>query len=139
MDAQAGNDEPIAMRTRSQPLQLPRPGIPSRRPVPGRRRRWGRRARWRQAALGLLLLIAGCGLLAALLLLTTKLNALLLVSSAIVNLIRGLQQLGLALLQLLVLLVVVLLALLALLLLVGGAVRLLRAAWPERSRGASPR
>ena len=56
-------------------------------------------------------------------------------SSAIVNLIRGLQLFGLGLLQLLLMLVVVLLALLALLLLVGGAVRLLRAAWPGRSAG----
>lgn len=85
--------------------------------------------------MGLALLLAGCGLLALLLLLTSRLDALLLINSAIVNLIRGLQQLGLSLLQLLVMLLVVVLALLALLLLVGGAVRLVRAAWPGRSAG----
>lgn len=123
---------------RSPSLQLPRPGISPERPKPSRARRRRRRlARWRQAGLGLALLIGGCGLLALLLLLTSRLDALLLVSTAIANIIRGLQQLGLALLQLLVMLLVVLLALLALLLLVGGAMRLLRAAWPQRRAGPS--
>lgn len=81
----------------------------------------------------MLLLVGGCGLLALLLLLTSRLDALLLLSAAIVTLIRGLQQLGLALLQLLAMLVVVLLALLALLLLIAGSVRVLRAAWPRSS------
>jgi len=124
------------MRSRSHTLQLLRPGIkaePSGK-VPTRRRR-RLLARWRQAGVGLVMLLGACGLLALLLLLTGRLDALLLVSSAIANLIRGLQLLGLALLQLFVMLVVVLLALLALLLLVGGAVRLLRAAWPGRSTG----
>ncbi len=94
-------------------------------------------ARLRQAGVGLLLLAGACGLLALLMLLTSRLDALLLLSSTIANLIRGLQQLGLALLQLLVMLFVVLLALLALLLLVGGAVRLLRAVWPARPSGSA--
>lgn len=125
------------MRTRSHPLQLPRPGIPPKRPPQGRRRRRSRLlARCRQAALGLALLLGGCALLGLLMLLTHRLDALLLVSTAIMHLIRGLQLLGLALLQLLVMLVVVLLALLALLLLVGGAMRLLRSLWPQPA--ASP-
>lgn len=84
-----------------------------------------------------MLLLAGSGLLALLLLLTSRLDALLLLNAAIANLLRGLQQVGLALLQLLVMLLVVVLVLLALLLLVGGAVRLVRAAWPGRSAGPS--
>lgn len=127
------------MPSRSPKLQLPRPGMPPHRPstgrAPRRRRRLG--GRWRQAGLGLVLLLGGSGLLAVLMLLTGRLDALLLVSTAIANLIRGLQQLGMAVLQLLVLLLVVLLALLALLLLVGGAVRLLRAVWPGASASSS--
>jgi hypothetical protein len=84
---------------------------------------------------GLVLLAGACGLLALLMLLTSRLDALLLLSSAIANLIRGLQQLGLALLQLLVMLFVVLLALLALLFLAGGVIRLLRAVSPVRPSG----
>jgi hypothetical protein len=125
------------MPSRSHTLQLPRPGSPPERKSRRRPRRRRRQARWRQAGFGLALLLAGCGLLALLLLLlTSRLDALLLFNAAIANLIRGLEQLGLALLQLLVMLLVVVLALLALLLLVGGAVRLVRAAWPGRS--ASP-
>lgn len=124
------------MPSRSHTLQLPRPGSPPERKSRRRPRRRRRQARWRQAGFGLALLLAGCGLLALLLLLTSRLDALSLVNAAIANLIRGLEQLGLALLQLLVMLLVVVLALLALLLLVGGAVRLVRAAWPGRS--ASP-
>lgn len=127
------------MPSRFDSLQLPRPGTPSE---PRRRRRGGRRrllARCRQAGVGLVLLAGACGLLALLLLITSRLDALLLLSSAIANLIRGLQQLGLALVQLLLMLFVVLLALLALLLLAGGVVRLLRAVWPARpSRPADP-
>ena len=81
-------------------------------------------------------MLGGCGLLALLLLLVQRLDALLLLSAALLNLTRGLQQLGLALLQLVVMLLVVLLALLALILLVGGAMRLLRAAWPKRLSGS---
>ncbi len=124
------------MPSRSHTLQLPRPGSPPERKSRRRPRRRRPQARWRQAGFGLALLLAGCGLLALLLLLTSRLDALLLFNAAIANLIRGLEQLGLALLQLLVMLLVVVLALLALLLLVGGAVRLVRAAWPGRS--ASP-
>lgn len=124
------------MPSRFDSLQLPRPGTPPERP--SRRRSRGRRllrARCRQAGVGLVLLAGACGLLALLMLLTSRLDALLLLSSAIANLIRGLQQLGLALLQLLVMLFVVLLALLALLFLAGGVIRLLRAVSPVRPSG----
>ena len=123
------------MRPRSSSLQLPRPGIPAEAPPRHRLARRRRpRARWRQAGLGLLLLLGGCAILAGLMQLPSRLDALLLVSTAIVNLIRGLMQLALALLQFAVVLTVVLLALLALLLLIGGAVRLLRALFPGRSK-----
>lgn len=61
-----------------------------------------------------------------------RLDAMLLVSTAIANVIAGLSRLGLGVLQLGGVLVVVLLTLLALLLLVGGAVRLLRVLAPGR-------
>lgn len=139
VDALAGDSKPTVMRSRSHMLQLPRPGISPQRPSRGRPRRRRRLlSRWRQAGLGLALLLGGCGLLALLLLLASRLDALLLVSSAIANLIRGLQQLGLALLQLLLMLLVVLIALSAVLLLIGGAMRLLRSVWPGRPAGGSP-
>lgn len=125
------------MPSRSHTLQLPRPGSPPERKPRRLPRRRRHQARWRQAGFGLVLLLAGSGLLALLLLLTSRLDALLLLNAAIANLLRGLQQVGLALLQLLVMLLVVVLVLLALLLLVGGAVRLVRAAWPGRSAGPS--
>ena len=126
------------MRPRSSSLQLPRPGISSPPPPRSRLHRRRRpRARWRQAGLGGLLLLLGCGILAGLMQLPSRLDALLLVSNAIVNLIRGLMQLALALLQFAMVLAVVVLALLALLLLIGGAVRLLRAVIPGRPGGGS--
>jgi hypothetical protein len=56
-----------------------------------------------------------------------RLDALLLVSNAIANLITGLSHLSIGVLQLAGVLMVVALALLALLLLVGGGVRIFRA------------
>lgn len=105
------------------------------RPQLGRPRHRRPLSRWRQAWVGVVLLLGGCSLLALLMLITGRLDAQLLVSAGILNLIRGLQLLGLALLQLLLLLLVVMLALLALLLLVGGALRLLRAVGPRRRSG----
>lgn len=122
------------MAPRSPRLQLPRPHLASE--VLPRRRRRRRIARWRQAGLGLLLALMGCGILTLLMQLPRRLDALLLVSTAIANLIRGLTQLGLGLLQLGVVLAVVLLALLALLLLAGGAIRLLRALLPGSPSGS---
>lgn len=117
-------------------LELPRPQL-ARELQPRRRRRRRRpMARWRQAGLGVLLALSGSGILILLMYLPRRLDALLLVSNAIANLIRGLSQLGMGLLQLGVVLSLVLLSLLALLLLVGGAMRLLRAALPGGPPGA---
>jgi len=101
---------------------------PTLRRSRGRRRRRGRRLR--QVGMGLLLGAVGTAILAALVRLPERLDALLLVSHALANVIGGLSRLGLGLLQLAAVLAVVLLALLALLLLVGSAVRLWRALLP---------
>jgi hypothetical protein len=118
------------------PLHLPRPdgaaaaGSILRRSRGRRRRRAGR---VRQAGIGLLLGVLGVGILAALVRIPERLDALLLVSHALANVIGGLSRLGLGLLQLGAVLAVVLLALLALLALAGCAVRLWRALVPGRA------
>ena len=86
-------------------------------------------SRLRQVLDGLLLLAAGTGLLVLLLQLPEliDLDSLLLVSTAIGNLIAGLSRLLMGVLQLLGVLVLVGLALLALVLLVAGLMRLVRA------------
>ncbi len=109
------------------PLHLPTP----RGPTPGkglelRRRRRRPSSRWRQVLAGLLLILAGALILAGLMQLPERLDALLLVSNAIANLISGLSRLSMGILQLGSVIVVALLALMALLLLVGGGVRLVR-------------
>jgi len=120
------------------PLQLPRPsgsgaGMgPILRRSRGRRRR--QQQRWLQAGKGLLLGLLGIGILVGLVRIPDRLDALLLVSQAIANLIAGLNRLGLGLLQLGAVLLVVLMALLALLLLAGGLVRLWRALLPVAAR-----
>lgn len=107
-------------------------GIPSRNP---RRRR---PHRWRQFAIGLSLSGAGGGLLASLMLIPERFDTLLLVSTAIANVIGGLSRLGVGLLQLTGVLVVALLALLALFLLLGGVVRMARClGGPPLNRGAA--
>ena len=63
-----------------------------------------------------------------------RLDALLLVSNAIANLISGLGRLAMGILSLGGVIVVALLALVALLLLVGGSVRIIRAIWAQRRR-----
>ncbi|MFM7264975.1 MAG: hypothetical protein ACKOZW_05175 [Cyanobium sp.] len=116
-------------------LHLPRPDGPPKaegsilRRSRGRRRRRVRRLQ--QAAMGLLLGVGGVALLAGLVRLPERLDALLLVSQALANVIGGLSRLGLGLLQLGAVLVVVVLALLALLLLAGSVVRLWRALLPQ--------
>lgn len=117
------------------PLHLPTPKSPS----PGKglqlRRRRRPTSRWRQLGAGLLLILAGALILAALMQLPERLDALLLVSNAIANLIAGLSRLSMGILQLGSVILVALLALTALLLLVGGGVRLVRGltARPPRS------
>jgi hypothetical protein len=67
-----------------------------------------------------------------------RFDTLLLVSTAIANVIGGLSRLGVGLLQLTGVLVVALLALLALVLLLGGMVRMVRSlASPPLNRGAA--
>ncbi|WP_254217073.1 hypothetical protein [Synechococcus sp. CCY 9618] len=110
------------------PLHLPTP----KGPAPGkglqlRRKRRRPSSRWRQTGAGLLLILAGALILTGLMQLPERLDALLLVSNAIANLISGLSRLMMGVLQLGSVIVVALLALLALLLLVGGSVRLVRA------------
>jgi len=124
------------------PLDLPGPprrpawrsagGIPT---SPGPRRRPGR---WRQLSIGLGLGGAGGALLASLMLIPERFDTLLLVSTAIANVIGGLSRLGMGLLQLTGVLVVALLALLALVLLLGGMVRVARClASPPLNRGTA--
>lgn len=122
------------------PLERPSPGftplrhaspVAATKPAPIRRRR---PSRARQVITALALGGSGACLLASLMLIPERLDALLLVSTAIANVIGGLSRLGLGLLQLTGVLVVALLALLALVLLLGGMVRLARAlAQPPRA------
>jgi hypothetical protein len=98
----------------------------------GRRRR--QQQRWFLAGQGLLLGALGIGILVGLVRIPARLDALLLVSQAIANLIAGLNRLAVGLFQLGAVLLVVLLALLALLLLAGGLVRLWRALLPAAAR-----
>lgn len=117
-------------------LHLPNPtlGMPDRGSRPVRRRRI---SRLRQVLMGLLLVSAGIALLLALLRLPSQLDTVLLVSTAIANLIKGLTLMGLGLLQLAGVLAVALVALLALLLLGAGMSRWLRALAPNSASQAS--
>lgn len=117
---------------RRRTLQLPLP--PAKPRTVFRRKR--QPPRWRQFLNGLLFLALGSGLLLGLLQLPGRLNATLVISEAIRDLIRGLSGLMFGGLKLLALVLLVLAAVLALLLLVGGVVRLFRALWP---RSRSPR
>ena len=114
----------------SRNLHLPNPtlGKPDRGSRPVRRRRI---SRVRQVLMGLLLVTAGIALLLALLRLPSKLDTVLLVSTAIANLIKGLTHIGQGLLQLAGVLAVALVALLALVLLAAGLSRWLRALAPD--------
>jgi hypothetical protein len=122
-------------------LHLPRPDGSSAAAGPILRRARGRRrrrvGRLRQAGMGGLLGAVGVGILAALVRIPDRLDALLLVSHALANVIGGLSRLGLGLLQLGTVLAVVLLALLALLALAGSVVRLWRALVPGRAPAAA--
>lgn len=117
------------------PLHLPAPPA-AEPPRPLRRRRRGGRwrGRLRQAGAGVAMAALGAGVLVGLVQLPSRLDALLLVSTALANLIAGLGKLSLALLQLAGVLAVVILALLALLLILGGCVRLVRSLLPRPAR-----
>jgi hypothetical protein len=115
-------------------LQLPVSSSPERQSVRRRRRR---PPRWRQFGIGLVLMLIGGLMLLGLLQLPERLDAVLLVSNAIAQLIGGVRMLLLGTLQLVGVVLVVLVALLALLLLVGGAVRMVRSLLP-RPRKSRP-
>jgi len=104
----------------------------------GSKRRVFRRrrpARWRQAGVALLLGAAGAGLLLALLQLPERFDTFLLLSTALANLIGGVQQALWGLGQLLAVVLLVLAAIAALALVLAGIIRLVRALWPQPSSG----
>lgn len=98
-----------------------------------------RPGRWKQAFSGVLLLALGAGLLVGLMQLPERLDTLLMVSTAIANLISGLGRCLTGLLQLLAVLLLVMVAIGALLLLLGGVVRVVRACLGQPSRPSQPR
>lgn len=112
---------------RRRALQLPATGTATRRVF----RRHRRPARWRQAGIALLLGAAGVGLLVALLQLPERFDTVLVLSTALANLIGGLQQALWGLVQLLAVVLLVLVAVAALGLVVVGLIRLVRAFWPQ--------
>lgn len=81
---------------------------------------------WRMLAESVLLLMLGAGLLAALSWLPTKVDAIVVVSEAIADLIRGLSQLLEALLGLSAVILIAALLVLGLLALFGGLIRFVR-------------
>jgi hypothetical protein len=115
---------------RRRTLQLPATGASTRRVF----RRKRRPARWRQAALALLLGGAGIALLLGLLQLPERFDTFLVLSTALANLIGGVQQALWGLVQLLAVVLLVLAAIVALGLVVAGLIRLVRAFWPQPAR-----
>ena len=108
-------------------LQLPATGGSARRVF----RRKRRPARWRQAGVALLLGAAGVALLLGLLQVPERFDAVLVLSTALANLIGGVQQALWGVVQLLAVVLVVLAALAALGLVAAGLIRLVRAFWPQ--------
>ena len=90
--------------------------------------------RWKQALSGLLIGAAGVGLVVALMQLPQRLDTLLLLSTALANVIRGVQLFLLGLLQVLAVVLLVVVAVGALVLVVAGLVRFVRAFLPRPSR-----
>ena len=115
---------------RRRALQLPATGASTRRVF----RRRHRPARWRQAAIALLLGATGAGLMLALLQLPERFDTFLVLSTALANLIGGVQQALWGLVQLLAVVLLVLAAIAAIGLVVAGIIRLVRALWPQPSR-----
>jgi hypothetical protein len=115
-------------------LQLPEGGKPAKA---GKSRRSrvlrGRqlRARWRQLGTAFLLSGSGVGLILALLQVPDRFDTFLVLSTALVNLIAGVQQALWGVLQLLIVLLLVLAAVGALALVVVGLIRLIQAFWPQ--------
>ncbi len=94
--------------------------------------------RWRQFGMGIVLITLAGVMLYGLVQLPERLDTVLLLSTAIAQLIAGVRALVLGLLQLLAVVLVVLVALLALVLLVAGAIRLVRALMPRRRQPIRP-
>lgn len=115
----------------NRPIHLPRsPAAEGQRPAVIKRRRRRRPRPLRQFLIGLGLVILGAAVLVGLLHLPARLDTLLLVSTAISNLIGGLSRLALALLQFVGLILLVAVALAALLALLAGFIRMGKAFWP---------
>ena len=116
--------------SRDQPaIHLPRTSGPKQRNVfRGRRRR---PPRWRQVFAALALGALGAGLLVGLLQLPSRFDTILLVSTAIANLIDGLGSFLLGMLQLAALALVLAVAVAGLLLLVAAVLRFVRAFLPQ--------
>ena len=83
--------------------------------------------RWKQGAAGVLIAAAGAGLVVGLMQLPQRLDTLLLLSTALANVIRGVQLLLLGLLQVVAVVLLVAVAVGALVLVVAGLVRFVRA------------
>ena len=90
--------------------------------------------RWKQGAFGVLIGAAGVGLVVALMQLPQRLDTLLLLSTALANVIRGLQLFVFGLLQVLAVVVLVTVAVGALALAVAGLIRFVRAFLPRPAR-----
>ncbi len=116
---------------RRRALQLPTTGGDATRRVFRRKRR---PARWRQAGIALLLGGAGVLLLLGLLQLPERFDTFLVLSTALANLIGGVQQALWGVLQLLAVVLVVLAVVLALGLVLTGLIRLVRAFWAQPAR-----
>jgi hypothetical protein len=123
------------MRSGRRPkLQLPEGGKPAKAGKSRRRRVLrGRqlRARWRQLGTAFLLSGSGVGLILALLQVPDRFDTFLVLSTALANLIAGVQQALWGVLQLLIVLLLVLAAVGALALVVVGLIRLIQAFWPQ--------
>ena len=90
--------------------------------------------RWKQGAAGVLIAAAGVGLVVGLMQLPQRLDTLLLLSTALANVIRGLQLFVFGLLQVLAVVVLVTVAVGALALAVAGLIRFVRAFLPRPAR-----
>ena len=94
--------------------------------------------RWRQFGMGIVLITLAAVMLYGLVQLPERLDTVLLLSTAIAQLIAGVRALVLGLLQLLAVVLVVLVALLALVLLAAGGMRLVRAFLPRPRQPIRP-
>ncbi|MCX5937103.1 MAG: hypothetical protein NTW02_02600 [Cyanobium sp. LacPavin_0920_WC12_MAG_62_9] len=94
--------------------------------------------RWKHGAAGVLIAAAGAGLVVGLMQLPQRLDTLLLLSTALANVIRGVQLLLLGLLQVVAVVLLVAVAVGALVLVVAGLVRFVRAFLPRKKPPGLP-